>query len=152
MNARVPVVAYVWRTWEHICDYVPLVAYVCMAYVPGMAYLGVIEPCFCCLCCCCCCCGCCCCCCCCCRCWRIVVLVVVVVVVFFTLLRTWFLVKALRDNDWCTEEGIPPSRRTQHDIKKKLMCVVGGAFVGMYLVLRHMMEHRTNERITNAVD
>ena len=42
MNARVPVVAYVWRTWEHICDYVPLVAYVCMAYVPGMTYLGVV--------------------------------------------------------------------------------------------------------------
>ena len=62
MNAYVSSVTHVWRTWEHIYAYVPLVTYVCMAYTYlvwrawKLSYLGVV---------------------------------VVVVVVFFTLLSTW---------------------------------------------------------------
>ena len=53
LNAYVSSVTYVWRTWEHIYEYVPFVTYVCMAYVPGMAYLGAVVPgSYCCCCCC----------------------------------------------------------------------------------------------------
>ena len=38
-----------------------------------------------------------------------------------------------------------------HGLTMKYMLLVGGVIVRIYLVLRLMLEHRTNERTANAV-
>ena len=60
---------------------------------------------------------------------------------------TTYLVRVLTDDDCFTDEEAPPPCAPSAWLNNE----IGGAVVRIYLVLRLMLEHRTNEITANAV-